>query len=222
MNYTGFGSDPNYIYSFRPAGGTIGGVPTSQQSIGAREGVTQSLRNSLAYKQAGMEGKQRMEKAVSMGFPANTDISNVRQVGVDPNFFSPIYAAPRPQPWGTWGAVGGEERPVSTPNARRVSQKGESPKEEVPEGYLKSRYGYLQKDYSKEGYTKNRYGYWQKTGNKKSESIKNETGLSGTPFADRTEYPVLGGGVRRGGSPPTLAGSLTGFGGIPRFPYANY
>jgi len=43
-------------------------------------------------------------------------------------------------------------------------------------------------------------------------------GLSGTPFADRTEYPVLGGGVRSGGSPQTLAGSLTGFGGIPRFP----
>jgi len=55
---------------------------------------------------------------------------------------------------------------------------------------------------------------------------ENETGLSGTPFADRTEYPLLGGGVRRGGQLPTLndmlTTSLTRFGGIPRFPFAGY
>ena len=100
MNYTGYGTDPNYIYSFRPSGKKEG-----FDFMGVDQ-VMNPLRSSLAYRQAGMEGKRRMEKVVLMGLPFNTDINKIKQAGFDPRSGSFIYAAPRPQPWGTWGPLG--------------------------------------------------------------------------------------------------------------------
>ena len=109
MRYTGFGQDPNYMYSFRQAG------YNPQQSMMGGQDAFRSLRESLAYRQAGMEGKQRMEKVVSMGLPANTDINKIQRVGYDPEMRRPVYVAPRPQAWGTYGSVGTneEERPIA-------------------------------------------------------------------------------------------------------------
>lgn len=109
MRYTGFGQDPNYMYSFRPTG------YNPQQSMMVGQDAFRSLRESLAYRQAGMEGKQRMERVVSMGLPANTDINKIQRVGYDPEMRRPVYVAPRPQAWGTYGSVGmnEEERPVT-------------------------------------------------------------------------------------------------------------
>jgi hypothetical protein len=112
MNYTGFGTDPNLIYSFRRSNSNASPYEGSGLFT---EDAFQPLRESLAYKQAGMEGKQRMERAVSMGLPANTDIDRVQRVGYNVAGRRPIYVAPRPQPWGTYGSVGmnEEERPVA-------------------------------------------------------------------------------------------------------------
>jgi hypothetical protein len=101
MNYTGFGSDPNYIYSFRGKQ-----QPTGLEAVTAKDAM-QPLRNWLGYKQAGIEGRERMEKAIKMGLPVNTDINKAVQVGYDPTRRQTIYAAPRPMPFGTFGAVGG-------------------------------------------------------------------------------------------------------------------
>jgi hypothetical protein len=164
MNYTGYGTDPNLIYSFR------GGMATGP-AMGSGQYADRfaGLRNSPAYKQADARGRQRMEQAVEMGLPAQTDISRARRTGTVTMDRRPEYVATRPQAWGTWGGVGPqEELPVSIPNIPRISKKGETPKEEAPEGYFRNRYGYLEKDYSKDGYTRNRFGYWQKTGISKS------------------------------------------------------
>jgi hypothetical protein len=114
MNYSGFGTDPNYMYSFRQAG-----YNPRQSTIDAMSGgqdAFRSLRESLAYGQAGMEGKQRMERVVSMGLPANTDINKIQRVGYDPEMRRPVFAAPRPQPFGTFGSIGmDEEPPTPTP-----------------------------------------------------------------------------------------------------------
>jgi hypothetical protein len=67
------------------------------------------LRESLAYKQSGIEGKRRMERLATMGLPVNTDINKIQQVGYDLSRRQPIYQAPRPQSWGTYGNVGVEE-----------------------------------------------------------------------------------------------------------------
>jgi hypothetical protein len=60
---------------------------------------TNALKESLGYRQAGIESQRRMEKAVSMGFPENTDISRIINVGGIP-------MAPIQQPFGSWGRVG--------------------------------------------------------------------------------------------------------------------
>jgi len=79
------------------------------------------ITRSVVYQQAGLEGKTRMEKALSMGLPLNTDISRARYEGSNYNTKSPIYSTPNQQPYGTWGAVGGQitedgkpVRPVTT------------------------------------------------------------------------------------------------------------
>lgn len=154
MDYTGYGSNLGSIYSFR--GQT--GIPSGMYGPLSRD-MLMPLQRSLAYKQAGVEGKQRMEQMVSMGLPFNTDPNAVRAVGYDPTRQQTVYSAPRPQPWGTWGPL----------SAGDVSSTG------------------------------------------KQQSSKQI--LASTPFGER---------VRNEAPAPTLAGSLTGFGGIPRFPYANY
>jgi hypothetical protein len=161
MNYTGYGNDPNYIYSFRPVGGTIGGVPINMQSIGAREGYMQSLRNSLAYRQAGMEGKQRMEKVVSMGLPFNTDINKIQKVGYDWQMRRNVYAAPRPQPWGTWGPMmKTSERTTSGLTSKPLPPlRDKSPRDEAPKGYIRNKYGYLEPE---EWYTEDDSGALRK------------------------------------------------------------
>jgi hypothetical protein len=111
MNYTGFGTDPNLIYSFRrgmSAGPAMGSGQYADRFAG--------LRGSLAYAQADPRGRQRMEQAVEMGLPAQTDISRVRKTGIVGMDRRPIFAAPRPQPFGTFGSIGmDEEPPTPTP-----------------------------------------------------------------------------------------------------------
>ena len=129
MNYSGFGTDPNFIYSFRSPQRT----PAQMASIGTSfmdNYQTGQLQSSLAYQQAGMEGKKRMEKLVGMGLPANTDINKVQQVGYDVAGRRPVFAAPRPQPFGTFGSVGmnnDEEQPVSLPQAPAMPSGGPQP-----------------------------------------------------------------------------------------------
>ena len=152
-----------------------------------------SLRESLAYSQAGMEGKQRMERVVSMGLPANTDINKIQRVGYDPEMRRPVYVAPRPQAWGTYGSIGmdKEERPVAI--------KPPPPPPPPPDAPAPP----------------------------PTEIKKTELGESGAPIA----FTPFGERVRQESQPQPKAGSpfpagtvgsLTGFGGIPRFPYANY
>jgi hypothetical protein len=97
MNYTGFGTDPNLIYSFR--GGMATGPAMGSGQFADRFA---GLRGSLAYAQADPRGRQRMEQAVEMGLPANTDISRVQRTGMVDMDRRPVFAAPRPQAWGTW------------------------------------------------------------------------------------------------------------------------
>jgi hypothetical protein len=112
MNYTGFGTNPNLIYSFRRSNSNASPYEGSGLFT---EDAFQPLRESLAYKQAGMEGKQRMERAISMGLPANTDLNKVQRVGYDVAGRRPIYAAPRPQAWGTFGSIGINNNEQSLP-----------------------------------------------------------------------------------------------------------
>jgi hypothetical protein len=127
--YSGFGTDPNFIYSFRSPQRT----PAQMASIGTSfmdNYQTGQLQSSLAYQQAGMEGKKRMEKLVGMGLPANTDINKVQQVGYDVAGRRPVFAAPRPQPFGTFGSIGmnnDEEQPVSLPQAPAMPSGGPQP-----------------------------------------------------------------------------------------------
>lgn len=171
-DYTGYGTNPNFIYSSGGNAPMMGGF-----GLLGVDAAMNPLRSSLAYRQAGMEGKRRMEKVVSMGLPFNTDINKIQKVGVNPSG-SPIYAAPRPQPWGTWGPLGTTQGPSIGPEysgstterrrlvreaAKRASRKKTTLKpEEAKEGFVKNRAGYLEKDYSEEGYEKDEYGYWVK------------------------------------------------------------
>jgi hypothetical protein len=178
MNYTGFGTDPNLIYSFR------GGMATGPaMGSGQYADRFSGLRNSPAYKQADARGRQRMEQAVEMGLPANTDISRVQRVGYDVAGRRPIYAAPRPQAWGTWGALGSTQE---------------------PSGYKKSG------------------GPQPATEIKKTELGERGGAIAFTPFGERVRQESQP--QPRAGSPfpAGTVGSLTGFGGILRFPYANY
>jgi hypothetical protein len=105
MNYTGFGTDPNLIYSFR------GGMATGPaMGSGQYADRFSGLRNSPAYKQADARGRQRMEQAVEMGLPAQTDISRARRTGTVTMDRRPEYFATRPQSWGTWGALGSTQK----------------------------------------------------------------------------------------------------------------
>jgi len=114
-------------------------------------GAMSQLRSSTGYKQAGVEGKARMERVVSMGLPANTDINKIEQFGYDPTRQQPIYRAPRPQPWGTWGSFGGREKrevpapvptggpqPAQKPSPQPTPQPARTPR---PTGYIQSQYG---------------------------------------------------------------------------------
>lgn len=104
MNYT-FGQDLTRTYSFRPTT-TMGGALAPQQAMAG-------LQSSLAYRQAGIQGKQRMERLVGMGLPAQTDINKARIERVGVGGFE--YSAPRVA-YGTWSGFGGkqEEEPVPT------------------------------------------------------------------------------------------------------------
>jgi hypothetical protein len=121
MNYTGFGTDPNLIYSFR-------GAPTPSERIGGLGEMEASrlreLKSSLAYTQAGREGKARMESAVSMGLPANTDINKIKQTGFDPITQRSIFFAPRPQPFGTFSYTEpSKEEPSALPStSKKITQ----------------------------------------------------------------------------------------------------
>jgi hypothetical protein len=124
MNYTGFGTDPNLIYSFRrPQNYT--------DSVGSIQGADtlSTLRGSLAYQQAGMERKNEMEKIVGMGLPAQTDINKIQQVGYDTARQRPVFSAPRPQPFGTFGSIGmnNDEQPVSLPRTPTMPSGGPQP-----------------------------------------------------------------------------------------------
>jgi hypothetical protein len=66
------------------------------------------MPKSLAYQQAGMESRQRMESLFNMGLPMQSDVNRLRYEGSNYYTRSPIYSAAPHQPWGTWGAVGGQ------------------------------------------------------------------------------------------------------------------
>lgn len=75
----------------------------------------EALRGSLPYKQTDWRGRQRMESLVSMRLPAQSDITQVRQVGKRYDNV-PIYSAPMHQPWGKFGSIGMDrEREKSKP-----------------------------------------------------------------------------------------------------------
>ena len=73
------------------------------------------MTKSLAYQQAGMGSKQRMESLFNMGLPLQSDINRVRYEGSDYNTRSPIYSASPHQPWGSWGALSGPTAEDGTP-----------------------------------------------------------------------------------------------------------
>ena len=192
MNYTGFGTNPNYIYSFRSP---QGGAQPFGLSIPDR---LTPLRGSLAYQQAGMERKQEMEKLVGMGLPAQTDINKVEKIVSGGNV---TYRAPRPQPFGTFGSVGmnNEEQPALLPRTTTMPSGGPQPTQGttpapiVPDRSL--------------GMT--------------SEGPMAFTGFGRTvgeaPYRTPTIPQTIPSPIPRGTIP-----SLTSFGGIPRFPYAGY
>jgi len=76
------------------------------------------VTQSLGYKQAGLEGKQRMELLAGMGLPMQSDINRLRYEGSNYYTRSPIYSAAPHQPWGSWGALSGptteDGSPVTT------------------------------------------------------------------------------------------------------------
>lgn len=155
------------------------------------------LQSSLAYRQAGREGQQRMETLVGMGLPAQTDINKARIERVGIGGFE--YSAPRVA-FGTWGAGDGKD--------------GER-KEQASKRYE------IEKERRSQMAMENRRQYYPEDSGGPQPAQQQSNYISGTPFADRIGYPVLGGGVRQE-QPTTPAGSLTGFGGIPRFPFAGY
>ena len=198
MNYTGYGTDPNYIYSFRPSSGNAGmmrgfGLMGFDQAMNP-------LRSSLAYRQAGMEGKQRMEKVESMGLPFNTDINRVEKVGINPNGFGPIYRAPRPLPWGTWGAVGGgEERPVKLKEPIGIPSQREDGITQSPS--LTEATQINESELGQSGSPLAFTGFGQMARNQK---------------ADQYQTPIGQGISSLPSTSPTLAAA-----GVPRFPYAG-
>lgn len=76
------------------------------------------IRGSLAYRQASLRGRMQMQKMANMRLPLNTDPSRVRYEGSSYYTREPLYSAPMPQPFGTWGALSGlaaeDGTPVST------------------------------------------------------------------------------------------------------------
>jgi hypothetical protein len=124
MNYTGFGTDPNLIYSYRE-GMATGPAMGSGQFADRFSG----LRGSLAYAQADPRGRQRMEQAVEMGLPAQTDIGRTQRTGTTGMDRRPVFASPRPQPFGTFGSIGmnNDEQPVSLPQAPAMPSGGPQP-----------------------------------------------------------------------------------------------
>jgi hypothetical protein len=195
MNYTGFGQDPFNIYSFR------GERPQEGLGLMMKDEGIKSLRESLAYKQAGMEGKGRMERAVGMGLPPNTDLNRVQQVGYDPTRQQPIYAAPRPQPFGTWGSFGGgKERnePVPTP---QPPEGGGGPQPAQGTGAP--------------------FTAPERSLGTSASSPLSFTGFGRTIGESAYRTPTIPSTVPSP-IPRGTTETLTGFGGVPRFPFAGY
>lgn len=186
----------------------------------------EALRGSLPYKQTDWRGRQRMESLVSMRLPAQSDITQVRQVGKRYDNV-PIYSAPMHQPWGKFGSIGmdrerekskplssggGGSQPAQQPVKQQSPEVG-TPTEKTPEGYLRNRYGYLQKDYTKEGFERNRFGYWTPS----QQMPKGVEPSSMMKFSERSKEQA---------PQPSLAGSLRPWWSrgetAPRFPFANY
>jgi hypothetical protein len=190
MNYKGFGQDPNYIYSFRPKNQPLGGLALAGKDI------TQPIRNSLAYRQAGIERQQSMERAVAMGLPANTDLGKVQKVGIDPSGFGPIYAAPRPQPWGTWGALSSGDVGSTGP--------------------------FKNSDWRKQQEQKKQPTLTEAAEIKKTQLGEGGGPLAFTPFGERIRQESQPQPKNKSPFPAGKVGSLTGFGGTLRLPYANY
>ena len=153
MNYTGFGADPARIYSFNPYS-----YGSAIERMVAPHRAMAGLRSWIGYRQAGREGRQRMETLVDMGLPPTTDISRVRYEGRDYGG-RPIFSAPRPQPFGTYGSIGmdreekkptppmvsggGNPQPTQQPaqEAAPQSTKPQPERTPSPTGYIQSQYG---------------------------------------------------------------------------------
>lgn len=196
MNYTGFGQDPFNIYSFRSTN-----VQDRGLGVVAADDALGPLRRSLAYRQAGMEGKQRMERAVGMGLPANTDLNRVQRVGYDPTRQQPIYAAPRPQPFGTFGSFGGgEEREAPMP----------VPPMPVPAGGPQPAQG-----------TGAPFTAPERSLGTSASSPLAFTGFGRTIGESAYMTPIIP-PIIPSPIPSSSIGSLTSFGGIPRFPFSGY
>lgn len=187
MNYTGFGTDPNLIYSFRQ-------TPMTGPAMGSGQYMDRfaGLRGSIAYRQADPRGRQRMERAVEMGLPAQADINRIQRTGIVGMDRRPVYAAPRPQPWGTWGALGGaqESGGYSEETVREKEQEMLNRAARDP----RRRMGFGVSELASPE---------EKRANQILDAKEREATRAASPFQGRLS-------------------SLTGFGGVPRFPYSGY
>lgn len=157
-----------------------------------------NLNRSIAYRQTDPRGRRRMERAVSMGLPANVipeQMIPIGSRGITPYGANiPMtYALPPAGFGGGWGSIGMDREPRSTGKLQAGAPLGSS----GSSGYDLAR--------SMRG------------GPQPAESTLMSSG--GSPL----EFTGFGGMMREQEEEMNRGlGSLTGFGGIPRFPFANY
>lgn len=153
------------------------------------------MRQSLPYIQASTEGQRRMEQAVSMGLGQMSDPESFRRTGtINPLTGMPLYGISR-SPFGSWGQVGEQQT-----------------------GLTKEERASIKKGRSESGATKESQPAF--TG---PESM----GMTGSAMAFTPFSRISGGPQPTAPMAPIRSflpqgNALTGFGGIPRFPYSNY
>jgi hypothetical protein len=148
-----------------------------------------------------MERKNEMEKIVGMGLPAQTDINKIQQVGYDTARQRPVFAAPRPQPFGTFGSIGmnNDEQPVSLSRTPTMPSGGPQPAQGTTPAPIVPNRSIGMTSESPMAFT----GFGRNVGE--------------SPYRTPTIPKITPSPIPRRTIP-----SLTSFGGIPRFPYAGY
>lgn len=166
----------------------------------ARDAMQSQLNKDLGYIQADEKGRRRMEANYRMGFPLNTDPNKIEKVGYDPTR-GPIYRAPKPLPWGTWGSFGGgKERnePVPTPQPPEGGG-GPQPAQGTGAPFTAPERSLGTSASSPLAFT----GFGRTIGE--------------SAYRTPTIPPTVPSPISRG-----TTETLTGFGGVPRFPFAGY